>query len=431
MVADDLTGALDATVPFLPGPVAVLPSGLTAGVRGTDLDERLEVAQGLKVRVLGIDTASRHLPPQRAADRVRAVVSWALSRPERPQIIKKIDSALHGNVLAELQAVVAACDYPGVVLCPALPAQGRVTVGGLHYDVGPGKHVVGRVLSPEDAATDLRRFVPSGYRVVSIDARCVRAAELTDSLRAATGRRSLALVDAASDEDLAVLAASLRDVPSVLLVGSSGLARAVARLRDSSGGQNLGPVAGPQLVVTASRHAAVRGQLHKLAAERDDVCVIELDVAGLEADKADDQTSAMVLRARKVLVSGGVAVLTVPLVALTDERRAVPHQATSVAINSALAALTARVLDSGVQPSRLFLLGGDVAAAVCRRLDVDILVPTGEASPGTVICTGITRASRSTPLPSILMRSGGFGDENDLLTLIGTKALSSRVACVD
>ena len=140
VVADDLTGAVDATAPFLPDPVAVLTSTAALDAWEDDLELQLDAPQVRNALVLGVNTASRHLPPLQAAERVHAAADWAMSRPEHPRIMKKVDSVLRGNVLAELEAIVAACDYPGIVLCPALPAQGRVTIGGVQYDQGPSTY---------------------------------------------------------------------------------------------------------------------------------------------------------------------------------------------------------------------------------------------------------------------------------------------------
>ena len=431
VIADDLTGALDATAPFLPDQVAVLTSTAALDAWEDDLELQLDAPHVRNALVLGVNTASRHLPPLQAAERVHAAADWAMSRPEHPRIMKKVDSVLRGNVLAELEAIVAACDYPGIVLCPALPAQGRVTIGGVQYDQGPSTYNMDGPLPTNGKATDLRAFVPNGYRVTSVDARSLRPAALANCLQAATNRIGLALVDIGSDEDLAVLAASLRGMPDVLVVGSSGIMRAMGRLRYSPGRDRLTAVSGSQLVVTASQHAAVRGQVRKLAAQRKDAEVIELDVKKLQSYEAADQAISMAQRASAVLTSGGVAVLTVPAVELIDERRAAFYQPASTLINSTLAAATAKILDGSAQPSRLLILGGDVAAAVCHQLDVHTLVPIEEATPGAVICTGITSVSRPTPLPAILVRSGGFGDENNLLTLIGISPTSHKKVHVD
>ena len=134
VLADDLTGALDATVGFRPRPVVVVPAPSPdeplAGAAGTDLERRLSLAAAA-ADVVGVDTGSRDLDVDDAVRRVRRVLAWTRSQAGPTRLVKKVDSALRGHVRAELEAV-AGSDGPPVLLCPALPEQGRTTVGGQH-----------------------------------------------------------------------------------------------------------------------------------------------------------------------------------------------------------------------------------------------------------------------------------------------------------
>ncbi len=99
VVADDLTGAMDAA-----GPLAA--RGLTTWtvVSPNDCDP----AQVSGADMLSINAESRHLDAGTAQKRIRAIASRFIA--DRPEILfKKIDSTLRGNVVTETLALLDAC----------------------------------------------------------------------------------------------------------------------------------------------------------------------------------------------------------------------------------------------------------------------------------------------------------------------------------
>ena len=118
VVADDLSGAVETA--------AVL------GLRRVALRPREDAV---------VDLDTRWLPPEEAAERVRA-----FGRID----FKKIDSQLRGNVAAELEALAGE-----VIVAPALPVQGRVVRGGvLHVNGLPRESPVPLVDAETDADLD-------------------------------------------------------------------------------------------------------------------------------------------------------------------------------------------------------------------------------------------------------------------------------------
>lgn len=114
VIADDLTGALDASAPFAraPGGVAVA-TGLAA----------FGDALSSGAAVVAVSTRSRDLPPADARDKVARVLA---ALPEGVRVVKKIDSRLKGNIAAELEPFG---DRPLTIL-PAIPDFGRIVSGG-------------------------------------------------------------------------------------------------------------------------------------------------------------------------------------------------------------------------------------------------------------------------------------------------------------
>lgn len=128
MIADDLTGALDASAPFaargLKTVVVLSPDGLERG------DPALVDAE-----VICINTASREISADEAARRAGAAMRGLMALGPR-LVFKKIDSRLKGHVAAELRAVLAASGRRDIVLAPAIPDLGRFVRDGAVSGMG-------------------------------------------------------------------------------------------------------------------------------------------------------------------------------------------------------------------------------------------------------------------------------------------------------
>ena len=82
--------------------------------------------------VLVIDTESRHISEKEAYGRVKDVFAVPGAK-DVPHIYKKTDSALRGNIGAELQAVLDASGEDSAAFIPAYPGVGRITRDGIQY----------------------------------------------------------------------------------------------------------------------------------------------------------------------------------------------------------------------------------------------------------------------------------------------------------
>ena len=308
ILADDLTGACDSGALFAgeaPVPVTVWPAGRAAGP------------------VAVVDTESRPLAPAEAAARVGRAAATARGAGTW---FKKIDSTLRGPVGAELDALLRAAGAASALLTPAFPAQGRV--------------VRDRVLRVDGAA----------------------AAHVVDVLRAALDRPIawIPLVEVRAG------VAALESATAPLLVGSAGLAGALARRVGLQAPPPRLPRGGRWLIVAGSRHPATRAQLG--AARR----------AGLE-------------------------VLAAP-----DADAGAPRDVAAALAEEARRLLAARAWDLVV------VTGGDTAVALYRALDADRLELLGAPRPGLAL------GHLSTPgrtAPALLTKAGGFGTPDLLVTL--------------
>jgi uncharacterized protein YgbK (DUF1537 family) len=134
LLADDLTGAADASVHF-------------ASRREVTIVFDRREAGGL----VAIDSETRNLAPAAAA----AVVA-KLAEGMTGAIFKKVDSTLRGPVAAELEALRSTLGLRAVVLAPSLPAQGRTVAGGRLLLAGKDRGLVRDLAGVDgvDASTD-------------------------------------------------------------------------------------------------------------------------------------------------------------------------------------------------------------------------------------------------------------------------------------
>lgn len=125
ILADDFTGALDTGIQFA-------KEGIETQIAAGDQVEQIELSE--QVQALVIDMETRPLSGEEAYEAVKKTVSWAIDRGIEV-IYKKTDSALRGNIGAELQAASDAAKMP-IYFLPAFPEIQRVTKDGIHYIQG-------------------------------------------------------------------------------------------------------------------------------------------------------------------------------------------------------------------------------------------------------------------------------------------------------
>lgn len=123
IIADDFTGALDTGVQFA-------KRGIKTQVFTDTKLNKDTISQ--TAQVLVVDSETRPLSPQAAYRIVKGIAKEA-ARIGIQAILKKTDSALRGNVGAELQAVLDASEEKQLYFVPAFPDIGRITKKGIHY----------------------------------------------------------------------------------------------------------------------------------------------------------------------------------------------------------------------------------------------------------------------------------------------------------
>ena len=393
LVADDLTGALDASASFaarglrvrvvrgadaLPAPPdragAALPFGNT--------EPPLGLSGPSAGSVLAVSTASRHLAPAAARAAVEAagrrLAGWS------PRLVfKKIDSTLRGPVVDEAAGAMAAFGRDSALVCPAFPAAGRVVRGGEVF-------VHGEPLGETEYVHDLRTPAPAeSLEALFAKVAAVRMMRPEDAYWTLPAK-GVAIADAETEAHLASLA-TLVEAHSgeVLAVGSDGLAAGLAERLGRSGppAQIQGGGGRGVLFALGSRAGTTVEQTERLLLAHPDTPVVEAPGGVLDADA--------VVRAA---ASAPGTVVRVP-----PSPRGEPDT-----VVRRFAAGIRTAIDGLGGPGRIAALvvtGGDTVEAILDAFDIVALDVLGEFRPGIPVSRGVADRAELT----LVSKAGGFG----------------------
>ncbi len=404
IVADDLTGAADTAGPFaaagLRTVVAVGESGpLDADVLARSTESRNEPAETAAARVRAALHASAR---SRCAGEQRDVSGsspWALSADQCSDwFYKKIDSGLRGCPVEDVLAAMAALRASRAIVAPALPSEGRTTIGGRQH-----LHGVPLERTALGVNSDLvARFKAVGGVPVSLlDLTTLR--NHPERLPALFAERTgVIIVDAETDGDLAVVARAAVATPIRLCAGSAGLARALVSALPFGVKRGLPCQAAhsgrPPLVVVGSQHPVTSRQLASL--QDHGVFMFQLPQTAIESPTVslDALTESIV----EALAAGKETAITV------HGLSPCPFGGAFVADRLAQIAAAPAVVGA---VGGLILTGGDVAAAVCQALGVQAIWLGGEVVPA--IPWGVLSGGPASGL-AVVTKSGGFGSDDAL-----------------
>lgn len=396
IIADDFTGALDTGVQFA-----------ARGARTrvvTDPDYDFSRANG-EIQVLVLDAETRHLEPEAAYRTVFRAVRDALEEGFT-RIYKKTDSALRGNIGAELAAVLAAAGADCLAFLPAMPGMNRVTRGGVHYidGVPVAKSVFG-----QDPFEPVR-----ASSVAEIIAAQTEMPVVLHGLEEPEGEVSpgIQVYDAGTEEDLRAAARRLGSGGLRLCAGCAGFAAVLAEELGLEGPPPSLPKLPPSLFVAcgsvnpvtlkqlAEAEAAGFPHVHLTPVQK-------LEADWLETPECGGETDAWLERAgreRRFLLD-----VNDPAGSEATSRYARERGWTTgdlrIRISRQLGRLMRRLLDGGLNAT-LLCTGGDTLLALMGAVGTAELTPVGELAPGAVL----TAFEYQGKTYHIISKSGGFGE---------------------
>ncbi|MBE6969127.1 MAG: four-carbon acid sugar kinase family protein [Ruminococcaceae bacterium] len=400
IIADDITGTLDTGVKFS-------AAGVSTKIV-VDIDYVFTQAEESTVLVLCVPT--RHLPPEKAYQMVREVVRRAVSAGIR-YIFKKTDSALRGNVGAELSAVVDASGESELCFIPALPAMNRVTREGVHYIDGIPVH---QSVFGEDPFEPVKESYIPALLQEQCRFRVDVASGCLPPLPAPAEKRIL-VFDCSEQEEMTELVKALwKEKRFRLFAGCAGLAESLASYLSS----------GEQTSFSPERLIVLCGSVNPISRR-------QIDYAGkngfyrvhvpsgvlLEDDGLSGRESRRFLEELWDLYEEGKSIILDTQRAEDGKMQEQPENMTAEEMRQRIAARMGSVLKALIDrgaASRLMIIGGDTLLAVLEDLGVQELTPLQELQFGVVL----NRISYRGRTYELISKSGGFGTEDLLVTLL-------------
>jgi len=424
-------------------------------------------------------TNSRSLDPAEAAIRNEEVVRNALaaagssspgSAGASPELrfVSRSDSTLRGHyplepdVIATTVAEVSGEQTDGVVLVPAFPEAGRVTIGGVHYVRGTGD-CVGHLIPV--AETEFARDASFGYAssvlaryveekshgrfaaasVIVLDLNIIRAGAsadgadgdpaasaraIADALDGASGSTPI-VADIVTENDLRALALGLEESERR---GKRLLYRVGPPFMRARIGQDIRtPLTGPEaydgttpseaggLIVVGSHVGLTTRQLKSLTEQHSAARVVEIDVEQLLAagDQADNFLDQIVATVAGALRNGDVIVHTSRLLVKAGD----PALSLRIArtVSSAVVAVVNRTLRTF--PPRFVIAKGGITSSdvAAHGLEIRHAIVRGPMLPGIVsLWEPVDGPAKGIPY---IVFAGNVGDDESLTQV--TRKLSN------
>ena len=434
-------------------------------------------------------TNTRSLDPGEAAVRNEDVVRNALAAAGAGHggdgaglllgLVSRSDSTLRGHyplepdVIAATVAEVSGVKTDGVVLVPAFPDAGRVTIGGVHYMRGAGEDT-GTLIPVSDtefakdatfgfATSDMARYVEEKSQgrfaadsVIVLDLNIIRAGAASagtaenpsgdPAVSAAISARAIAdaiapatdstpiVADIVTENDLRALALGLeeserRGKKLLYRVGPPfGRARIGQEIRTQLSGAEAyaghAPSEAGGLIVVGSHVGVTTRQLKALTEQHSAARIVEIDVEKLLAAEAEtaaanpyvDQTVDTVVDA---LHRGDVIVHTSRLLIRTDD----PAESLRIArtVSAAVVAVVNRTLKKF--PPRFVIAKGGITSSdvAAHGLEIRHAIVRGPMLPGIVsLWEPVDGPAKGIPY---IVFAGNVGDDQSLADV--TRKLSS------
>lgn len=396
IIADDFTGALDTGVQMA-GCGAVTKVTTDALCRFEDYAD---------AEVLVIDAETRHLKPGVAGELVRSIAERAKAAGVA-HLYKKTDSALRGNIGAELEAMLDASGERVLPFLPALPQIGRTTVDGIHYIKG---------VPVAESIFGADPFEPVTHSAIS---------DIIAEQSAVTVHNDLSLpgicvFDAETQEDLQRAGEKLKEAGMLhISAGSAGFGSVLPDLL----GLRRETVAAPKL---EPRLLVICGSVNPITLEQ----TVEADKAGfahfrlsprqkLEPGYWPSEEGRSVLESLRAMLHDSPYFI----IDSNDEggngpteQYAVEHALTisdvRVGISRGLGEILGALFTSP-DLGTLLITGGDTLLQCMRELGVTELEPVCELYPGVVLSRFAYRGCTKL----VLSKSGGFGQKTLLVDL--------------
>ncbi|RDJ97946.1 hypothetical protein DLM46_35435 [Paraburkholderia lacunae] len=360
IITDDFTSALDGTACFAERrwetSVLVQPEGIATA------------------QVVSLDTDSREYTPTLDHD---AVANAAHAWRDADVLTLQFDSTLRGRVARDCSTALAASGRRKLLIAPAFPSAGRTVEEGCVLVDGVPVHETAFGYDPTLPVRE--SSIPALLRAHGIEVKVARDAA---QARALLDVHDAVVVDARTEAELDAIATTFAGARDLLLAGSTGLLRGLARVLPR-------PQSAPDDRGNCGDHAASRVPL----AGRPWLVVGSLN------PRSRRQLSIAQAQCRVNVLATGETRLPAS---------APPQAALRDLVVQAVNVVSSRACDG------LVVTGGETARRIIDALPVVSLRVCREIMPGVPLAE-VQTAIGTFPM---ITKAGGFGDDDALLTCI-------------
>lgn len=406
LMADDLTGANDTVVRFA-----------EAGARAITVFNIDQFQNNLDYQALAFALGSRNLAPE-SAYQVNRALAKKLPVTREDLIYKKIDSALRGNIGAEIEGILdGLSDEKIALVAPAFPENHRIMVGGyqlIHEIPVHESEMANDPITPVTCShlpTVLTRDCRRKVGWLSLGEVTMGVTAVEQSLKQLIDDGCQIIVaDATQIRHLEILASVISNRKEAFLpCGTAGLAGAVARrlFRNYHVGEKfLSGNKGILVAVIGSKSPVSRLQIKRALEAIAWVGEVTVNSRALCSQKERETEIQRTVSAVSQLIATGKKGI---IIHLRDEPSLGVNLDAS-ALASGLGVITFNLTEV-IETQVLYLSGGDIAVSVATALEGWGIEIKAQLEPG--ICIG-SLLRKNYPKLNMVSKAGSFGDEETL-----------------
>ena len=403
IIADDQTGSLDTGV-------QLAQMGLKVQISNNcDISFRM---LPVETEVLVINTESRPMKPDEAYRTVCGIVKRARKNGVK-FIMKKTDSALRGNIGAELKALLDGSGEKALPFLPAYPAMNRVTRDGIHYI---------NSVPVKDSSFGKDPFEPVKHSAVDEIIHDQSDVSVVYDEIAENLEQQITVYNITSQQQLRETTEKLcKNSRLSIMAGCAGLASVLQPVLFPQAGkcrkQQI-PANKNFLVACGSVNEASVKQVQKATEEGFYHFSLtpeqKLKPDYWESDEGRQQTGEIM----KYIKEYPRFILDTNDKENPDKTRKLAEQEGISSdilrkrIPLSLNSLVKKIIENGYD-GVFMLIGGDTLAAFLKVMEINEITPLYEVAPGTVAATFF----RNGKTGYIITKSGGFGEEDLLIRL--------------
>ena len=416
IIADDFTGSNDTGVHFS-------KDGFTTVVV-FDIEKIENIDE--KVDVVVVDTESRADDPKIAYKKAYKAAE-KLNKKSFKYIYKKLDSTLRGNIGSEIDGVMDGGKFDLAIVAPALPDNGRKTIGGNQF-------VHDIPLEKTEIANDPITPIKHSYIKDIISEQCEKSVGLINLKDVLKGKNNLEekmneeiknkkeiiIIDAITKEDLKTIAEAINSLDlKSLLVGSAGLAETLPetfnlKTNKTKEATNDSVIAG----IVGSVSDVTREQV-KYANENDDnINVLDINIENVVVGKEKEEINRLkklidnsINEKKDVIIRSAKKRKLVEKAINIGEKNNLNKKEVSKTIAKFMG-IMAKELYNLDNVKGLFITGGDIAIQSASTIGAQFNIIKEEVLPGIPLSIFSGKGLLKKP---VVTKAGAFGNEKSII----------------